>query len=487
MSKKNRVLLVYPAYPGESQKPDRPPLGLLTVAAPLVEEGIEICLLDQRAETDFDAKLSEELKNSPLCIGISSMSGRHISGALRISRLVKEQSSVPVVWGGVHVSLEPESTVRHELVDIIVRDDGEETFPKLLASLKEPTPNLHQVCGIGFKERGHVVMTESAEPARIENLPLIPFHLVDFVKYDAREPWTSEKNVLPMETSRGCPFSCSFCTESIRKKKWRALSPERIVSDIKEYVQKYGIRSFTFIDDNLFGDIKRGERIVELLVQEDIGIKWYTNIRTDYMARVGSGFLALLEESGCRMLTFGAESGSDRILKMINKRATREQVIATNRKLAQSNISPHFVTIRGFPTETRKDIVDTFLLNIQLLLENKKAICDSPFLIPTPGTVIAGQCLREQMVHYSLEDWAKIFDLERGERPPWVLEETFAFIKRYGKVVGVMTLTNRESISRWRNIAFRLFLRFFRIVLKLELWQASRHRRDSGAKEFAHT
>lgn len=467
MSEKNGVLLVYPAYPEESQKPDRPPLGLLTVAAPLVEQGMEVCLLDERAESDFDARLFEELKKNPLCVGISSMSGRHISGALRVSRLVKQQSSVPVVWGGVHPSLMPESTVRHELVDIVVRDDGEETFLELLASLKAPSATLHRIRGIAFKENGQVVMTERAEPTRIENLPLIPFRLVDFDKYSARESWTSEKNVLPMETSRGCPFACSFCTESVRKKKWRALSPERVVSDIKQYAQKYGIRSFTFIDDNLFGNIKRGERIIELMVQENAGIKWYTNIRTDYMARVDSAFLAQMEQSGCGMLTFGAESGSDRILRMVNKRATKEEVIAVNRKLARLNISPHFVTIRGFPTETREDIVKTFLLNIQLLLENKKAICDFPFLIPTPRTVIARQCLKEQADRYSLEGWAKIFDLGKGSRPPWVLEETFDFLKRYRKVIAVIGATNRRSVSWWRNAESRLFLRLVRLALRL--------------------
>lgn len=465
-SKDDRVLLVYPAYPGETQKPDRPPLGLLTVAAPLLEKGVDVCILDERAEKDFDARLAEELKKNPLCVGISSMSGRHITGALRVSRLVKEQSDVPVVWGGVHPSLEPESTVRHELVDIIVRDDGEETFPELLACLKEHEDKLEHVRGIGYKKNNLVVITEPAEAARIENLPLIPFHLIDFDKYHAREPWTSEKNILPMETSRGCPFSCSFCTESVRKKKWRELSPERVISDIKHYVKKYGIRNFTFIDDNLFGNVKRGEKIVELLVRENVAIKWYTNIRTDYVVHVDSDFIRLLEHSGCGMLTFGAESGSERILKMVNKHATKEEVIATNRKLRYSNIFSHFVTIRGFPTETPEDIASTFLLNIQLLLENKKAICDSPFLIPTPGTVIGRQCLRGAADRYSLEDWAGIFDMERGGRPPWVLKETFDFIKRYDKVVSIISRMNRKGVPLWHNTIYRFLLKFIRVILK---------------------
>lgn len=467
MLKNKRVLLVYPGYPGETATPDRPPLGLLTIAAPLVEQGTAVRIIDERAEKDFDALLYNEMKKNPICVGISSMSGNHIAGALRISKMIKEQSEIPVVWGGVHPSLMPESTVRHELVDIIVRDDGEETFPKLLDCLADTTSNLHNIKGIGFTENGNVILTEAAEPARLDALPLIPFHLVDFEKYDSQQPWTSEKRLLPMETSRGCPFSCSFCTESVRKKKWRALPPERVVSDIRQYINMYGIRSFTFIDDNLFGNIRRGEKLVDLMVQENLDIKWYTNIRTDYMAHASEDFLSRLELSGCGMLTFGAESGSERILKMINKRASTSDVIATNRNLKGRKIIPHFVTIRGFPNETRKDLIETVLLNIRLLLENRRAISAFPFLIPTPGTIIAKQCLKEDAEHYSLEDWSKIFEMEKSGRPPWVHTETFNFIKRYNRLLLLMTRTNRNHIPKSANFLLRLFLKFFKCVLPI--------------------
>ncbi len=468
MSKNNRVLLVYPGYSGEKGTPDRPPLGLLTIAAPLVKQGIAVRIIDERAEKDFDALLYNEMKQNPICVGISSMSGSHIAGALRISKMVKEQFKIPVVWGGVHPSLMPESTVRHELVDIIVRDDGEETFPKLLDCLADTTSNLHNIKGIGFTENGNVILTEPAEPARIKALPLIPFHLVDLEKYDAQQPWTSEKRLLPMETSRGCPFSCSFCTESVRKKKWRALPPERVISDIRQYMNTYGIRNFTFIDDNLFGDIRRGEKLIDLMVKEKLNIKWYTNIRTDYIAHASEKFLSHLELSGCRMLTFGAESGSERILKMINKRASKSDVIASNRNLKGKKIIPHFVMIRGFPSETRKELIETFLLSIQLLLENRCAISAFPFLIPTPGTVIAKQCLKKDPERYSLEDWIQIFDMEKNGRPAWVLMETFTFIKRYNRLVQLMARTNRNHIPKSVNYLLRLFLRFFKIILKLE-------------------
>ncbi len=464
---KNRVLLIYPSFPGENRIPDRPPLGLLTIAAPLIKQGMEVCILDERAIDNFDDRLRDELRKGPLCVGISSLSGRHIKGALRVSKLVKTISDIPVVWGGVHASIEPRSTIQHALVDIIVREDGEETFPKLLDCLRKSYTNLYNVPGIAFKENGNIVQTDSAEPAKIENLPLIPFHLINFKNYKSRGFWTHTSNLIIMETSRGCPFSCSFCTESVRKKKWRALEPERVINDIKEYIGKYNIREFTFIDDNFFGNIKRGEKIVELMIKEELGIRWYTNIRADYMARVNHKFVKQLEKSGCQCLTFGAESGSERILKMINKHATKGEVIRANRKLVPANITPHFVTIRGFPTETRKELIKTYQLNIQLLLENKKAICDTPFLITTPGTSLAKQCLQDKTDQYTLEDWSKIFDAASGKRPDWALEETFNFIKQNKKLVTAISQANRIENSKWCNIKLRLYLRWARFWLKL--------------------
>lgn len=457
------VVLIFPSLETEKKKPDRPPLGLLTVAGPLLDRGVQVTLLDERAEDDFDHKLLKVLRKHPVCVGISSMSGHQITAGLRISKLVKENSSVPVVWGGVQASLEPRSTIAHAMVDIIVRDDGEETFPRLIDALDNKSFGLDQVAGIAFKCNGKIIFTGTSKPADIEKLPLVPFHLIDFSNYesDPRDSWVSDpKHIIPIETSRGCPYSCIFCTESVRKKKWRALSPQRVIHDIKYYVRTYGIRNFTLIDDNLFGNIKRGEKIIDLLAQAELGIHWYTNIRTDYVAKADPSFIAKLEKSGCKMLTFGAESGSERILKMVNKKATPREVITANRKLAKSSIIPHFVTIRGFPTETKEDIAKTFLLNSRLLLENKRAVCDSPFLIATPSTKIAEMCLGDLVDGFTLEDWSKIIDLFKHQKPPWVLDETYEFINTHVPFSAIASKTNRSS--QILNILYRFLLRVYR-------------------------
>jgi radical SAM superfamily enzyme YgiQ (UPF0313 family) len=466
MKRSNRVILVYPSKPEENKRPDRPPLGILTIAAPLLEKGMEVTVLDERAEPDFDRKLCDELKKGPLCVGVSSMSGNHITGALRVSRLVKELSAIPVVWGGVHASLEPGSTIANRFVDIIVRDDGENTFPRLLDMINNSAGDLSGLPGIGFKKNGQIIMTGPGEPANIESVPLIPFDLVDLDNYRSRDLWCEGEKVLPVETSRGCPFSCSFCTESVRKKKWRALPPERVVEDIKAYIRKYGVTNFTFIDDNFFGNIKRAESILDLLIKENVGIKWYTNARTDYIARATPATIEKIERSGCRMLTFGAESGSERILKMVNKFASKEDVLHANRKLRGLNIIPHFVTIQGFPGETKKDTIETIIMNIDLLIENERAICDSPFLIPTPGTAIAKECLADKAGEFTLEDWSRIFEMKNKGRPAWLDGGTYEFLCRWRKVIKLICITNRAFVPKALNALYRAVLGGIRVYLK---------------------
>ncbi len=465
----DRVILVYPASPGVKTRPSYPPLGLLTIAAATLTREIEVCILDERVEDDFDRRLKEELNKNPLCVGISTMSGNQIKGALRVSRLVKEHGAVPVVWGGVHPSLAPRSTVRHRLVDIIVRDDGEETFPRLLAQLQAKNADLSALAGIGFKQNNTVVLTEPAAPVDISRLPPLPFHLVDLNRYGARDHWAGGQKTLGLESSRGCPYRCTFCTESVRKKKWRALSPERAVGDIRAYAQRYGVTHFDLIDDNFFGTKERGEQIVGLLAEERPAIRWYTNIRPDFAAALNDGEVQALLASGIASITFGAESGSTRILQMVDKQSSVENIVAANRKFIGLPVRLHFVLILGFPGETAADIIKTLALSVKLLLENKNAICDMPFLIPTPGTIIAAQCAQPDPEAITLEEHAELFNYgirffpPRLKRPPWIPRHIFYGIFTLMPIARFIIINaNRRHDER----LFRLALKALNIFLR---------------------
>jgi anaerobic magnesium-protoporphyrin IX monomethyl ester cyclase len=189
-------------------------------------------------------------------------------------------------------------------------------------------------------------------------------------------------------------------------------------------------------------------------------------IRSDVFEKNDSSFPKQLEESGCKMLTFGAESGDERILELVNKKASVEHVISANRKLKVTDIRPHFVTIRGFPTETKKEIARTYSLMGKLLLENKKAIFDSPCLIATPSTKMAEMSLGDLVINYSLEDWAGILDLFQDQKPPWVLDETYEFIQKHPVFMALISkLKNPSRI----NLLYRQIMRGYVVSLNLGL------------------
>jgi len=161
-------------------------------------------VIDQRIEPQWEAELLDELKKGPLCVGISSMTGPQLRYALAASKLVKAHSSAPVIWGGPHPSLMPEQTLRHELIDVVVEGEGEETLPELLQALEGKRP-MGTVRGIWYKDGGRPVKTAPRDFTDLNTQPplyhgnwLFPVILLLFATLLAAldgEPSTKDTNV----------------------------------------------------------------------------------------------------------------------------------------------------------------------------------------------------------------------------------------------------------------------------------------------------
>lgn len=154
------------------------PLGLLAAAAPLDAAGYEVKIIDQQIEPQWKKRLLAELKRTPVCVGITCMTGPQIRYALEASSFVKENSSVPVVWGGAHPSLLPRQTVENDHVDLIVQGEGEETFLELVQTLQKGAP-LGDVKGIWYKQNGQIMANPPRPHIDLNNQPPPAYHLVD--------------------------------------------------------------------------------------------------------------------------------------------------------------------------------------------------------------------------------------------------------------------------------------------------------------------
>jgi radical SAM superfamily enzyme YgiQ (UPF0313 family) len=184
--------------------------------------------------------------------------------------------------------------------------------------------------------------------------------------------------------------------------------PETVIEHLKRIVRDYGIRGFLFTDDNFFVDPDRAYRILEGIVRADLDLSiGKLQIRADRVCGLDRDFLQLLVRANVRRLHVGVESGNERVLALLNKGETIDQIVRANRILAAYPIVPLYLIMMGLPTETPEELADSVRLALQLTDENPRAVKTFNIYTPYPGTALYRRCvelgLREPR---RLEDWA---------------------------------------------------------------------------------
>lgn len=369
------------------------PLSILCVGTALKEAGYNVRILDERVTRNIDSSLKEALAADPLFVGLSSMTGYQIHHGLLIARSVRDLNPrIPIVWGGVHPTIQPDSTIQHNLADVVVINEGEETAVELARTL-EAGGDLRQVRGIAFKVAGRVVRTPERPKMDLDTLPRPDYSLVDLSNYFTIGH-ISRTRQLQIVTSRGCPFHCGYCYLLLPELRgYRTISAQRVYDEIKYLSENHGVKSIFFYDDYFFGNRQRILEFVELLEQKPLGIQFEVSCRIDFLVRESDEFLVRLRNAGFTELLIGVESGSDRILKMIHKGFTREQIIEANRKLAKAGIGSKLSWMAGFPTETKEDFYQTVDLMLKLTHENPFcSLTPLGIYTPYPGTELYESC-----------------------------------------------------------------------------------------------
>jgi anaerobic magnesium-protoporphyrin IX monomethyl ester cyclase len=386
------------------------PLSVLYVGTALKEAGYEVKILDQRVRKDFDARLAEAVLERPLYLGISSMTGYQIGYGLSIARAVRAvDPQVPIVWGGVHPTIHPESTLQHPLADIVIINEGEETAVELARAICSGG-GLDRVAGIGFKDSGRLVLNELRPPMDLERLSWADYSLIDLNDYFTIGHISRQKQ-LQIVTSRGCPFRCSYCYLTLPQLRgYRWIPARRVYDEIKYLSETYGVRSIFFYDDYFFGNLKRVQEFLQLLEENPLRVQFEVSCRIDFLARQSDEFLARLARAGFTELLIGVESGSDRILKLIKKDFNREKVRQANRKLARAGIGSKMSWMAGFPGETADDFYQTADLMLELKRENPYcSLTPLGIYTPYPGTELYDRCREEFGVEFpdTLEGWSE--------------------------------------------------------------------------------
>ena len=490
MSKEKNVVLIYPKTGMDFGSTVAPPHSLLTIAAPLHKDGYRIRIIDQRVDKDWNRHLADALKSDPICVGISSMTGIHIYFALEAAKFVRSMTDgkVPIVWGGPHPSILPEQTLKNDYVDIVCVGEGDTTFYELVKAIEERR-GLSEIKGIAFKDGDKIKLNPPAPLIDIEDLLPVPWELVDVERYIHPDMYLkkSSRTLDIGQTSRGCPFNCGFCcSASLRMRKWRAMSVGKSLQTIVEPVRRFKLNGIWIRDDEFYIDRERASRICEGIIKENLNINWYTSgTRVDVFNKASDDQTSLLKKSGAYVLKYGAESGSDRILKLVNKGITVEDTLKANLKAKRHGIIPAFSLMIGFPTQTFEEIDKTIELMFKLKKDNPGAQFEAiATYTALPGTPMYGFALQNGLEPPdTLEgwiDWNFIdYDL-KGERIPWF---DFKDRKRIGNICYMSILANgfRNAIDSIENIFLRSVLKvlytpvslFYRFRLKRKWYNFS--------------
>jgi radical SAM superfamily enzyme YgiQ (UPF0313 family) len=400
---KNRVILFFPAA-DEPLNPKRKyefPLSIVSLVPKLIiKKNFRVHIFDERVQLNCREQM-EALLPDAVCFGVSSMTGFQILRAIEMVKFVRDRSSVPVVWGGWHVSLLAEESANSDHIDYIVRGQGEETFSELVESLANGAADLEKVRGITYKRDGRLVSTPDRPIIPINELEPMPYSHIDIRKYRRYYSYMS---------SLGCPMHCGFCAEPVVSKgKWSAREPVQVVEEI-EYLWKHRThhtKAIYFIDSNFFVSRRRVEEICDLILKKSLKLTWSALGHAKLMARSDDHFFDLLHRSGCYRLLIGAESGSQKILDYINKKATVEDNYAFVQKATRAKIQPDISMMCGFPGAPIDDLRETITFMNEAKRISPKAKIKLFFFTPYPGSQLYMEALKQEFKPSdSLEGWA---------------------------------------------------------------------------------
>ncbi|MCG5493251.1 B12-binding domain-containing radical SAM protein [Ectothiorhodospira variabilis] len=403
------AIIVFPDIPGE---PVQLPLGVCKIATHC-NAYFDIFVLDQRIEKDVYGRIKEIATNrNILCVGLSVMTGKQIESAVNLSKHLS--GNYPVVWGGVHATMLPEQTINEGYVDYVIVGEGEQAFLELLFKLSESHPDGKASYTSKVRRSYEFNCFSGFEDSSQIDYSLIP-GVSSYVT--ARDGFS---RALPIETSRGCPFACGFCHNSAFRRSYRRVRTRTVCSDLAIMKSSFDLDGVVFQEDNLF--VQKGAVLDVLDCLKNCGLRWKANARIDVFAKFANDhkFLRELVSSGCQLLQFGIESGSDRVLDLINKRIRAEDAIALNQRLKGLPLRIRYNFMVGFPTETKMEMEKTLALMERLMGDNSNV--EPPFLnvyTPYPGTPIYGMAIEKGFVEpTSTEGWASLSWNETTS--PWV-------------------------------------------------------------------
>ena len=375
------VLLTTSAAPEKSPfftNEKRPPLGVGILISLLRKEGHNVFFIDNYLKPNSFIEEGYLQKNSIEIVGIHTNTNCY-RDAVRMFCAIEDLRKKglwkgKIIVGGPHTSVANDTIP--EFVDHIVQGEGEKAILHIVNS--------------GVKER--VIKQERI--CDLDSLPFQPWDIFNSLPYDYSCPWMEIQPVFTMNTSRGCPFSCNFCSVgSIWGKQYTYFSADRIIAEIEYLIKEYEARGIYFREDNFTLNLKRTEDICETMIRKNMNVSWACETR---VSNTSENLIRLMSAAGCKALYLGVESGSEGVLQKLNKGITLEQIENTVIWCRKYGVRTYCSLIVGTPDDTHKD----YLLTKRLMQRLKPYKYAFNIYVGLPGSSLYQHILQNHLHEY---------------------------------------------------------------------------------------
>ncbi len=474
-----RVMIVNPRFRLPIDTRTTPHLGLAYLAAVSEERGDEVLLFDADVE---DEPITEAIgRFEPDLVGITANTPQ-VKSAWRTAQAIKAVKDIPVVLGGPHVSVLPAESAGRPEVDIVVRGEGEAVWVKLcqiIENAQKAQPDftaqdlldpqaglLDGLLGISYFTNDQQERHNPDYPpiADLDTLPFPAYHFFKMDRYTNLQPATDAVDgakSFSVMTSRGCPYRCTFCSQSIMPIKWRARSPENVLAEWQHLVWDLGAQEIGVLDDSANIQVDRLERIADLFIEHKVNhVPWIfvNGIRANLATRA---LLGKLKKAGLKRTAFGVESGDPDVLLSIDKKIDHDTIRQAFKNAKAVGLETIGFFIIGLPGETEEAMDRT----IKFACELDPLIANFSMMTPYPGTKVYEIAKRQGRL--LLDDWEDyvFFDgrarYELGDMTAELVERKWkeAYRRFYLRPHRIaMTLTRKDFWLNWRRtfkVAFK--------------------------------
>lgn len=365
------------------------PLGLGYLAAYLMEKGFDVRIIDEEVEKLTPESIKRLTDKDNQLFGISCMTP-NVARGYRLADTIKSiHPGSTMVFGGIHPTVMPEEALGRPSIDIVVRGEGELVMEQLVGNHRKGL-GFKDLKSCSYKDNGRIVHNPPGPLIDINILPDIPYHLFDSKVYDMGF----------VISSRGCPYNCVFCAQRvISGNVFRYRETNHVIHEIETLISKYSPSNIVFFDDIFTIHKKRCMELCDAIIKRGLNKKAEFSMVTRGDC-VDDALLQKLEAANFTGLAFGVETASERLMKMIDKKETVEDIVHGINLAKKYNFTIDTVFIFGLPGETRADRVAAYKLASSLQVAKARFNCATPY----PGTRLY-QIAKEENNLVKLGDW----------------------------------------------------------------------------------